>query len=54
MTSISKSVYIDKLGDLVDEFNNTTEPLKLTLGINSQAHTMNSIKKIIRNIPNLK
>ena len=29
MTSISKNVYIDKLGDIVDEYNNTYITLQL-------------------------
>ena len=29
MTSISKNVYIDKLDDIVNEYNNTTRTVKM-------------------------
>ena len=29
MTSVSKNVYIDKLGDIVDEYNNAHRTIKM-------------------------
>ena len=45
MTAISKSVYIDKLGDLVDEFNNTYhKTIKVKPG-DKQSSTCNEFNK---------
>ena len=45
MTSISKNVYIDKLDDIVDEYNNTYHTaIKMMLKI---IHTLILVKKLI-------
>ena len=45
MTSISKSVYIDKLGDLVDEFSNTYHRTIKVKGGDKQSSTYNEFNK---------
>ena len=54
MTSISKNVYIDKLGDLVHKYNNTDHSaIKMKPVDISQSHILALIKKIITKILNL-
>ena len=56
MTSISKNVYIDKLDDIVNEYNNayhTTIKMKL-IDVKEIIHTLILIKKLIIKILNLK
>ena len=55
MTSISKNVYIDKLDDIVDEYNNTYHTTIKMKPIDSKIiHTLILIKKLIIKILNLK
>ena len=51
MTSISKNVYIDKLDDIVDEYNNTYHT---AIKMSKIKHTLILIKKLIIRILNLK
>ena len=54
MTSISKSVYIDKLDDIVDEYNNTYHTsIKMNPIDVKDIHTLILVKKL-RKILNLK
>ena len=55
MTSMLKNMYIDKLDDIVNRYNNTyhrTIKMK-TVDVN-QAHILTLVKKVIIKIPNLK
>ena len=55
MTSISKNVYIDKLDDIVDEYNNTYHTTIKMKPIDVKDHTyINADKKLIIKILNLK
>ena len=55
MTSISKNVYIDKLDDIVDEYNNTYHAtIKMNLMMLKIIHTLILVKKLIIKILNLK
>ena len=55
MTSISKNVYIDKLDDIVDEYNNTYHTrIKRNLLMLKIIHTLILVKKLIIKILNLK
>ena len=55
MTSISKNVYIDKLDDIVDEYNNTYHTTIKMKPINVKViHTLILVKKLIIKILNLK
>ena len=58
MTSISKNVYIDKLDDIVDEYNNTyhaTIKMKpIDVKDNTYINAKEMIKKLIIKILNLK
>ena len=55
MTSISKNVYIDKLDDIVNEYNNTYHTTIKTKPIDVKDNTyIILIKKLIIKIPNLK
>ena len=55
MTSISNNLYIDKLGDIVNKYNNTyKEPLNWSLLMQIQAYIMTLIKKIIGKVLKIK
>ena len=55
MTSISKNVYIDKLDDIVDEYNNTYHTTIKMKPINVKNNTyINTSKKIINKDPKFK
>ena len=54
MTSISKSVYIDKLDDIVDDYNNAYHTTIKMKYIHTLIHTLILIKKLIIRILNLK
>ena len=55
MTSISKNVYIDKLDDIVDEYNNTYHTTIKMKSIDvKDSNTLILIKKLIIKILNLK
>ena len=55
MTSISKNVYIDKLDDIVDEYNNTYHTtVKMKSIMLKIIHTLILVKKLIIKILNLK
>ena len=55
MTSISKDVYIDKLHDIVDEYNNTYHTAIKMKPIDVKDNTyINTSKKLIIKILNLK
>ena len=55
MTSISKNVYIDKLDDIVDEYNNTYHTtIKMKPMMLKIIHTLMLVKKLIIKILNLK
>ena len=55
MTSISKNVYIDKLEDIVNEYNNAYHiELKLNLLMLKIIHILILIKKLMIKILNLK
>ena len=55
MTSISKSVFIDKLDDIVNKYNITYHrTIKWSLLMSIQAHKLTLIQKIIRKLLNLK
>ena len=55
MTSISKNVYIDKLDDIVDEYNNTYHTTIKMKPIHVKViHTLILVKKLIIKILNLK
>ena len=55
MTSISKNVYIDKLDDIVDEYNNTYHTtIKIKLLMLKIIHTLILVKKLIIKILKLK
>ena len=51
--SISKNVYIDKLDDIVDKYNNTYRTIKMKLIDVNQAHILTLVKKLIMKILNL-
>ena len=55
MTSVSKNVYIDKLDDIVDEYNNTYHTTIKMKPIDVKDNTyINTDKKLVINILNLK
>ena len=55
MTSISKNVYIDKLDDIVDEYNNTYQATIKMKPINVKDNTyINTSKEINNKDPNFK
>ena len=55
MTSISKNVYIDKLDDIVDEYNNTKHrTTKMKLIMLKTIHILSLVKKLMIMIQNLK
>ena len=55
MTSISKSVFIDELDDIVNKYNITYHrTIKWSLLMSIQAHKLTLIQKIIRKVLNLK
>ena len=58
MTSISKRVYIDKLDDIVNKYNNTyyktIKMKRIDPSIYIQAYILNLIKKAIKKVLNLK
>ena len=55
MTSISKNVYIDKLDDIVDEYNNTYHTTIKMKPIDVKDNTyINTSKELIMKILNLK
>ena len=55
MTAISKNVYIDKLDDIVDEYNNTYHrTIKLNLLMLKIIHILILRKKLMIKILNLK
>ena len=56
MTSISKNVYIDKLDEIVDEYNNTyhTTIKMKPIDVKDTIHTLILVKKLIIKILNLK
>ena len=55
ITAISKNVYIDKLDDIVDEYNNTYHTtIKINLLMLKIIHTLMLVKKLIIKILNLK
>ena len=60
MTSISKNVYIDKLDDIVDEYNNThhrtikMKPVDVKENAYIDSMELHSEKKLMIEIPNLK
>ena len=55
MISIPKNVYIDKLDDIVNTYDNTYHrTIKMKNVDVNQAHILTLIKKIIRRVLNLK
>ena len=55
MTSISKNVYINKLYDIVDEYNNTCQRTSKMKPVNVKDNAYNdSLKKLLKKILNLK
>ena len=54
MIAISKNVYIDKLDDIVSEYNNTYHRTKRTLLILKIIHILILRKKLMIKIQNLK
>ena len=55
MISISNNIYIDKLYDIVNKYNNTYHnTIKTQLAGVNQAHILTLVKKLITNILNLK
>ena len=54
MTSISKNVYIVKLDDIVNEYNNTIEQLKSNLLMLEKIHILSLVKELMIKILNLK
>ena len=55
MASISKNVYIDKLDDIVNEYNNTCHSkIKMKPIDVNQAHILTLVKKLMIKILNLK
>ena len=55
MTSISKNIYIDKLDDIVNEYNNTYHStIKMKPVDINQAHVLTLVQKIIIKTLNLK
>ena len=55
MTSISKNMYIDKLDDIVNKYNNTYHSIinMKTVDVKLSTYVGFNIKKIIRKIPSL-
>ena len=53
-TLISKNVYIDKLDDVVNKYNNTYRTIKMKPVDVNQAHILTLVKKLIMKILNLK
>ena len=49
MTSISKNVYVDKLDDIVNEYNNTYRTIKIN-PIDVKDNTYNNIGKEVNDI----
>ena len=55
ITSISKNVYIHKLDDIVNKYNNTYHStIKMNPVDVNQAHILNLVNKLYIKIPNLK
>ena len=54
MTSLSKNVYIVKLDDIVNEYNNTIEQLKSNLLMLEKIHILSLVKELMIKILNLK
>ena len=55
ITSISKNVYIHKLDDIVNKYNNTYHSTIKTNPVDvNQAHILNLVNKLYIKIPNLK
>ena len=55
ITSISKNVYIDKLDDIVNEYNNTKHrTIKMNLLMLKIIHILTLVKKLMIMIQNLK
>ena len=55
MTSISKNVYIDKLDDIVNKYNNTYHRTTKIRSVDvNQANLLTLIKKVIRKVLSLK
>ena len=55
MTSISKNVYINKLDDIVNEYNNTYHRTIKIKPVDAKGNTcMDSSKKLMIKTPNLK
>ena len=55
MTSISKNIYIDKLDDIVNKYNNTYHStIKMKPVDINQAHVLTLVQKIIIKTLNLK
>ena len=55
MTSISKNIYIDKLDDIINEYNNTYHStIKMKPVDVNQAHILTLVQKIIIKTLNLK
>ena len=54
MTSVSENMYIDKLTDIDNEYNNTYHStIKVKPADVKQAHNLTLMKKIIRSVLNL-
>ena len=54
MTSVSENMYIDKLTDIDNEYNNTYHStIKVKPADVKQAHILTLMKKIIRSVLNL-
>ena len=54
MTSISKNMYINKLNDMVDKYNNTDRTIKMKpVDVKPSIYILTVIKKIIRKELNL-
>ena len=55
MTSMSKNVRVDKLGDIVNKYNNTYHSvIKIKPFDVNQAYILTLVKKLMIKIPNLK
>ena len=54
MISVLRAVYIDKLGDIVNKYNNTYRSTIKMKPADEKSSTYTLIKKIISDIPSLK
>ena len=54
MTLISNNVYIDKLDDIIDKYNNTHHRTIKLKPVDVKDNTLTLIKKLMIKIPNLK